>query len=194
MERVVTRTLQEFNGLDILVANAGIISYGRAWELTDEQWQSVIDINLTGIWQACKAVIPHMISRRYGKIVCTSSVFGLKGGANLAHYVAAKHGVIGLVRALATELAEYSINVNAICPTAMDTAIVHNQATYDLFAGGPAGTRENLVQIMNQMNLFPDRDLIDPTYSAEAMLWLVSDAARHITGHALPIDAGFLLR
>lgn len=194
MEQAVAATLDEFRRLDILVANAGIISYGRAWELTDEQWQAAIDVDLTGVWHSCKAVIPHMIAQRYGKIVCTSSVYGLQGGSNLAHYVAAKHGVIGLVRALAIDLAEYGINVNAICPTSMDTPIVNNQATYDLFAGGPNGTRENLIRIMNQMNLFPDRDLIDPQYAAEAVVWLVSDAARHITGHALPIDAGFLLR
>ena len=116
--------------------------------------------------------------------------------ANLAHYVAAKHGVLGLVKTLAIELAPYNINVNAICPTSVDTAMLSNQALYDVFAGGPGplATHEHMLELMNQLNLFPDRGLLPPEDISSVVLWLASDEARHLTGCALPIDAGYLTR
>src|SRR6266700_7902935 len=99
-----------------------------------------------------------MLSRRSGKIICISSTVGLKGMANLAHYVAAKHGVLGLVKTLAIELAPYNINVNAVCPTTVDTGIINSQAFFDYFAGGPGSnaTRDYVLSRMNAMNLLPD--------------------------------------
>ncbi len=116
--------------------------------------------------------------------------------ANLAHYVAAKHGVIGLVKTLAIELAPYNINVNAVCPTSVDTAMCRNQALYDVFAGGPGpqATHEHMLTLMNALNLFTDRNLLEPEAVSAAVMWLASDEARHITGSALPVDAGYLTR
>ena len=136
MQGVVERVVEEFGRVDILLANAGIESFGKAWELTDEQWDEMIGVNLTGVWQSCKFVVPHMIERRRGVILMTSSIAGLKGLANEAHYCAAKHGVVGLMRSLAIELAPYNVRVNAIHPSSVDTPIIKNQAMYTLFSGG----------------------------------------------------------
>jgi len=194
MERVRDATLTAFGRIDILVANAGVYSFGPSWELSEAQWDETVDTCLKGIWSACRAVIPHMIEQRAGKIICIASTAAQKGLPNLAHYTAAKHGVLGLVRALAIELAPYNINVNAVLPTGIDTMMCNNQAIYDLFHGGPGGTREEMVRLMNTMNLFADRDLLPPEAVSAAVLWLASDEAQHITGHALPVDAGFLTR
>ncbi|HEV7235286.1 MAG TPA: SDR family oxidoreductase, partial [Ktedonobacteraceae bacterium] len=107
-----------------------------------------------------------------------------------------KHGVLGLVKTLAIELAPYNVNVNAVCPTSIDTAMCRNQALYDIFAGGPGlqATEEHMLALMNQLNLFPDRNLLPPEAVSAAVLWLASNEARHITGCALPVDAGYLTR
>src|SRR5690348_11463721 len=164
MQVLVEQAQRELGPIDILVANAGVYSFAPSWELTEEQWDETVNIDLKGVWITCKVCIPQMLSRRSGKIICISSTAGLKGMANLAHYVAAKHGVLGLVKTLAIELAQYNINVNAICPTSVDTAMLRNQALYDVFAGGPGplATHAHMLELMNQLNLFPDRGLLLP--------------------------------
>jgi len=196
MQALVEQAQQKFGSIYILVANAGIYSFASSWELTEEQWDETVNVDLKGVWISCKVCIPQMLSRHSGKIICISSTAGLKGMANLAHYVAAKHGVIGLVKTLAIELAPYNINVNAVCPTSVDTAMLSNQALYDVFAGGPGplATHEHMLDLMNQLNLFPDRDLLAPEEISSVVLWLASDEARHLTGCALPVDAGYLTR
>ena len=123
--------------LDIVSANAGIFSLAPTAEMTEEQWGQMIDINLSGVWRTCKATIPHLIDGgRGGSIIITSSVAGLRGAPNFAHYVSAKHGVVGLMRTLAVELAPQSIRVNSIHPTTVDTPMVQNDALYELFMPG----------------------------------------------------------
>jgi len=196
MQALVGQAQQGLGPIDILVANAGIYSFAPSWELTEEQWDETVNVDLKGVWISCKVCIPHMLSRRSGKIICISSTAGFKGMANLAHYVAAKHGVLGLVKTLAIELAPYNINVNAVCPTSVDTAMLSNQALYDVFAGGPGplATHEHMLELMNQLNLFPDRGLLSSEDISSVVLWLASDEARHLTGCALPVDAGYLTR
>ena len=196
MSALAERAQRELGPIDILVANAGLYSFAPSWELTEEQWDETVNVDLKGVWITCKVYIPQMLSRRSGKIICISSTAGLKGMAHLAHYVAAKHGVLGLVKTLAIELAPYNINVNAVCPTSVDTAMCRNQALYDAFAGGPGplATYEHMLELMNQLNLFPDRNLLPPEAISAAVLWLASDEARHLTGCALPVDAGYLTR
>lgn len=196
MQALAERAQQELGPIDIVIANAGVYSFAPSWELTEEQWDETVNVDLKGVWITCKVCIPQMLSRRSGKIICISSTAGLKGMANLAHYVAAKHGVLGLVKALAIELAPYNINVNAICPTSVDTAMCRNQPLYDVFAGGsgPLATHEHMLDLMNQLNLFPDRNLLPPEAISAVVLWLASDEARHLTGCALPVDAGYLTR
>jgi len=196
MQALAERAQRELGSIDIVIANAGVYSFAPSWELTEEQWDETVNVDLKGVWVTCKVCIPQMLSRRSGKIICISSTAGLKGMANLAHYVAAKHGVLGLVKTLAIELAPYNINVNAICPTSVDTAMCRNQALYDVFAGGsgPLATHEHMLDLMNQLNLFPDRNLLPPEVISAVVLWLASEEARHLTGCALPVDAGYLTR
>jgi (+)-trans-carveol dehydrogenase len=196
MQQLADRARSELGLIDIVVANAGLYSFAPSWELTEQQWDETVDVCLKGVWITCKVCIPQMLPGRQGKIICISSTAGQKGMTNLAHYVAAKHGVLGFMKTLAMELAPYDINVNAICPTSVDTMMCRNQALYDLFAGapGPQATQEHMLALMNQLNLFSDRNLLPPEAISAAVLWLASDEARHITGTALAVDAGYLTR
>lgn len=196
MQGLTERAQRELGPIDIVVANAGLYSFALSWEMSEEQWDETVNVDLKGVWITCKVCIPQMLPRRAGKIICIASTAGAKGMANLAHYVAAKHGVIGLVKTLAIELALYNINVNAVCPTSVDTMMCRNQALYDIFAGGPGpqATYEHMLELMNSLNLFPDRNLLPPEAVSAAVLWLASDEARHLTGCALPVDAGYLTR
>ena len=196
MRAVAERAMSEFGRIDILCGNAGISSsYGNAWEITDEQWDETIAVNLTGVWQSCKAVIPHMISGgNGGAIIITSSAAGLKGFANSAHYVATKHGVVGLMRTLAIELAPHSIRVNSIHPTVVDTPMVMNDLIFSLFSGGKAGaTLEDAKPAMDAMNLLPI-PWVEAQDISNAVLFLASDEARYVTGVTLSVDAGFNIK
>ncbi len=191
----VQRGLSEFGHIDIVAANAGIVSYAPSWELTEEQWDDMLAVNLKGVWLTTKAVIPHMIERgQGGSIILTSSTAGLKGFANLAHYTSAKHGVVGLMRTLANELAPYNIRVNTVNPTSVNTDMIHNTATYTLFTGGnPNATRDDVSPAFQAMNLLPI-PWVEPRDISNAVAWLASDAARYVTGVTLPVDAGFMVK
>lgn len=178
-----------FGRVDIVAANAGILSLAPAtWELTDEQWQQMIDVNLTGVWQTCKAFVPPMISAGHGgSIVLTSSIAGLKGVAGCTHYTAAKHGVVGLMRTLAWELAPHGIRVNTIHPTGVDSPMSNN----DFFA---RWLKENPVLGDAMRGNLIDVDALPAQDISNAMLWLASDEARYVTGVTLPVDAGFMIK
>jgi (+)-trans-carveol dehydrogenase len=196
MQKLADITLSQIGPIDITVANAGLYSFGPTWELTEEQWDESLAVALKGVWISCKVVIPHMLPRRRGKIMCIGSTGSFKGLPGLGHYVAAKHGVIGLVKTLAIELAPYNVNVNAVCPTTVDTNMINNQAFYEYFAGGPGpcANRDYVITRMNEMNIFADRGMLAPEDISAVVLWLASEEAWHITGCALPVDAGFLTR
>jgi SDR family mycofactocin-dependent oxidoreductase len=183
--------------LDIVSANAGIASYGRADELPEQTWQDMIDTNLTGAWHAAKAAIPHLkAGGRGGSIILTSSTAGLKGMENLAHYVSAKHGVVGLMRTLALELAPDMIRVNSVHPTSVNTDMIQNAPTYALFAPDleeKDRTRERLTQRFQATNALPI-PWVEPGDISNAVLWLASDESRYVTGVTLPVDAGFLVK
>ena len=181
--------------LDIVSANAGITSYGRAQELPEQTWQDVIDVNLTGEWHAAKAAIPHLrAAGRSGSIILTSSDLGLKAAANQAHYVAANHGVIGLMRTLALELAADFIRVNALAPTAVDTPMVMNSATYRLLRPDLENpTADDLAGPAAALNALPI-PWVEPADISNAVLFLASDEARYVTGVALPVDAGIVIK
>ena len=185
----------EFGRLDIVVANAGIVSYATAAVLAESAWADVIDTNLTGAWHTVKAAIPHMTAGgRGGSIVLTSSVAGLRGYQNMAHYTAAKHGLVGLMRALALELAPQMIRVNTIHPGTVDTEMVQNGATYRLFGPDLTNpTRDDVAKRFESLNALPV-PWIDVADTSDAMAFLVSDEARYITGTTLPVDAGTLLK
>jgi len=183
--------------LDIVSANAGIFSFGRAEELAEQTWRDMIDVNLTGEWHAAKAAISHLrAGGRGGSIILTSSLAGLKGQQNLAHYVAAKHGLVGLMRTLALELAPDFIRVNSVHPTTVDTDMVQNAATYALFAPDlPEGqrTKETLTSRFQALNVLPI-PWVEPADISNAVLWLASDESRYVTGITLPVDAGAAIK
>jgi len=182
--------------LDIVSANAGIFSFGTLEELDDQTWQDMIDVNLTGVWHAAKAAIPHLRASGGGSMILTSSTAGLKALPNLGHYNAAKHGVVGLMRTLAMELAPDMIRVNSVHPTSVDTDMVQNAATYELFAPDlpeAQRTREVLRPRFQALNALPI-PWVEPVDISNAVLWLASDESRYVTGVTLPIDAGSLVK
>lgn len=193
LEAVVDEGISTFGRLDIVSANAGITSYGQAHELSEEQWEAVLGVNVTGVWKTCRAVIPPMIEAgNGGSIILTSSTAGLTGLANTAHYTAAKHGVVGLMRTLASELAPHMIRVNSVHPTTVATDMILNESTYRLFRPDlehPA--LEDVEPVSKSLNMLPI-PWIEPRDVSNAVLWLASDEARYVTGVALPIDAGAL--
>jgi (+)-trans-carveol dehydrogenase len=187
----VDAIVERFDHLDIIVANAGIFTWGRLWELTEQQWDETMDVNLKGTWVTLKAGVPHLIARGWGRVICVSSTAGLRGCANMAHYAASKHGVLGLVRSLAVELGSCSVTVNAVCPSRMKTAMVTYREYYEAFAG-PGATEETLDRVSRREQVLPV-DAVPVGAVSDAVLWLASDAAQYVTGAALPVDAGELL-
>lgn len=193
LDRLVADGVSEFGRLDIVVANAGIVSAAPAHELTDELWDAVIDINLTGVFKTARATIPTLLEQGDGgSIILTSSVAGLIGYPNLCHYVAAKHGVTGLMRTLAVELAPAGIRVNSVHPSMVDTPMVDNDPVRKLFMGGVDATRAEAEQGFKQMNAIPI-PWVEAVDISNAVLWLASDEARYVTGTTQVIDAGTML-
>jgi (+)-trans-carveol dehydrogenase len=195
LKQALDNAVAQLGRLDIVSANAGIVSYGRAEELAEQTWQDVIDTDLTGEWHAAKAAIPHLrAGGPGGSIILTSSDAGLKASQNLAHYVAAKHGVIGLMRTLALELAPDFIRVNALAPTTVDTPMSHNEATYRLFRPDLENpTADDMAGPATALNVLPI-PWVEPVDISNALVFLVSDEARYITGVALPVDAGAAIK
>jgi SDR family mycofactocin-dependent oxidoreductase len=197
LKRAVDEGVAELGRLDIVLANAGIASFAPVGDLTDELWDDMIDINLTGVFKTVRAALPHLRAHGAGgAIVITSSTAGLKGMANLAHYVSAKHGVVGLMKTLANELAPEMIRVNSVHPTSVDTDMIHNESIYGLFVPDrPASevTRDDVGEIFQALNALPIR-WVDPVDISNAVLFLVSDDARYVTGVQLPVDAGSVIK
>ena len=176
--------------LDIVCANAGIVGAGGLWELTELQWQEMIDINLTGVWKTTKAAIPSMIEHgNGGSVILTSSDAGLAAFANLGHYVAAKHGVVALMQALAVELAPHKIRCNSVHPATVDTPMLANPAGHQLSTGIEGADRAFAEQNMVGRNAFK-KPWVEAIDISNAVLWLASDEARHVTGTTQVVDAG----
>ncbi|WP_327099089.1 mycofactocin-coupled SDR family oxidoreductase [Nocardia vinacea] len=196
MKAVVDEGVARFGRLDIVVANAGLGSEGKRLDrMSEKVWRDMIDVNLTGVWLTAKAGIPHLVAGgRGGSIVITSSSGGLRAHPNIGHYIAAKHGVIGVMRTLAIELGDKSIRVNAICPTQVSTPLLLNDETFRMFRPDLENpTKEDFAPASQTMHVLPT-PWVDAEDIANAALFLVSDEARFITGVALPVDAGMLLK
>lgn len=185
--------VERFGRIDILVAAAGIDSWNNAWEITDEQWDAMLDVNLKGVWQAAKSVAPHMIRQRSGSIVFIGSALSHRANAKFAHYTAAKHGVLGLTRAFGLELAPYMVRVNQVDPTVVYTAMITNQEYRDGEMGHPGATEEEVIARYLRWNTLPV-PWIEAVDVANAVLFLASDEARYITGLPLLVDLGAMLK
>jgi SDR family mycofactocin-dependent oxidoreductase len=197
LKAAVDEGVAQLGRLDIVLANAGIASFAPVEDLDDATWDDMIDINLTGVFKTVRAALPHLrAGGNGGAIVLTSSTAGIMGLPNLAHYVAAKHGVVGLMKVLALELAPEMIRVNSVHPTSVDTDMIHNEQTYGTFRPDkPAGevTRDDVGEAFQSLNALPIR-WVDPVDISNAILFLVSDDARYVTGVQLPVDAGSVIK
>ena len=175
VDTAVTATVEAFGSVDILVANAGICTSAAFADISDDQWDEMIATNLTGVFHTMRAVVPHMIARRWGRIVATSSMAGRGGNPNLAHYSASKFGVIGLVKSLALELVDHGITVNALCPTTVNTPMIHHAANYRLFCPELAApTRADVVERFARLNPL-HVPWVEPEVVARELLHLVTD-------------------
>jgi SDR family mycofactocin-dependent oxidoreductase len=191
VQAATDRGADRFGGLDVLCATAGITSRAMALDMGEQAWRTMLDINLTGVWHTCRAGAPHLIARGSGAMVLTNSIAGLRGLIGVAHYTAAKHGVVGLMRSLAHELAPYNVRVNCVHPTNVDTPLIQNDAVSSAFRPDldRPPTRAEFAEAARGMNLLAV-PWVEPVDVANATLFLVSDEARYITAVTLPVDAG----
>ena len=191
VQRFVDTTLAEFGRIDIAVANAGISSAGVAIDvMTTDEWNDMIGTDLTGVFHTIRTVAPPMKHQGFGRIVATSSMLGRQGCGYMAHYCAAKWGVIGLVKSAAIELAPFGINVNAVAPGNIRTPMVVNDAMVRTLSGGnPDATFDDVLPILDALHVQPT-PLLEPEEVTNAVLFLCSDDARSMTGAVLDVSAG----
>ncbi|MCB0994314.1 MAG: mycofactocin-coupled SDR family oxidoreductase [Acidimicrobiales bacterium] len=190
MHSFVDRAFDELGHVDIVICNAGMTAFSPVWETSYELWDETIDVCMHGVWNTVRPIMPKMIEQGTGgSILITSSNAGLTPIPNVAPYVVAKHGITGLMKVLAVELAPFSIRVNAVHPCGVATDLVLNQPGLDLFAGKDGATFEDAEPGMKSLNLL-DVALIQPEDVTEAMLFLASDSSRYMTGSSLVVDAG----
>jgi (+)-trans-carveol dehydrogenase len=190
MRTATQLALDTFGQIDIVVANAGIWSPGAVWEMTDQTWQDMIDINLTGVFNTVRFAIPHMIERKSGSLVLISSTCGVKPLGWMPHYNAAKHGVMGLTKSLALDLGPYFVRANAVLPSTVNTPLIHNEPSYKIYRPDLENpTREEAMAGFYAHNAIP-LPYVEPEDVSEAVLFLASDASRYITGLGLTVDLG----
>ncbi|AFC56001.1 mycofactocin-coupled SDR family oxidoreductase [Mycobacterium paraintracellulare] len=187
LRELVADGMEQFGRLDIVVANAGVLSWGRVWELTDEQWDAVIGFNLTGTWRTLRATVPAMIEAgNGGSIVVVSSSAGLKATPGNGHYSASKHGLTALTNTLAIELGEYGIRVNSIHPYSVETPMIEPEAMMEIFGRHPSFVH-SFPPMPVQPNGFMTADEV-----ADVVAWLAGAGSGTLTGTQIPVDKGAL--
>ena len=196
LKAAVDSGVEQLGRLDIIVANAGIGNGGQTLDKTSEaDWTAMIDINLSGVWKTVKAGVPHLLAGgRGGSIILTSSVGGLKAYPHCGHYVAAKHGVVGLMRTFAVELGAQNIRVNSVHPTNVNTPLFMNDDTMKLFRPDLENPGPDDMKVVGQLMHTLPIGWVEPEDIANAVLFLASDEARYITGVTLPVDGGSCLK
>jgi (+)-trans-carveol dehydrogenase len=196
LKAAVDTGVEQLGRLDIIVANAGIGNGGATLDKTSERdWTDMIDINLGGVWKTVKAGVPHLLAGgRGGSIILTSSVGGLKAYPHTGHYVAAKPGVVGLMRTFAVELGAQNIRVNSVHPTNVNTPLFMNEGTMKLFRPDLENPGPDDMKVVGQLMHTLPIGWVEPEDISNAVLFLASDEARYITGVTLPIDGGSCLK
>jgi NAD(P)-dependent dehydrogenase (short-subunit alcohol dehydrogenase family) len=186
VEAMIARVVEEYGRLDILINNAGVHAGAKAWDMTEAQWDVVVDVDLKAPFLCSKHAARHMIARDGGgRIITISSSSGLVGIPDQVSYQSAKHGVLGQIKTLALELAPYGVTVNAICPTVVQSPMLEH-----LVKTGKAYFQE-VARLCGSSTIFPGIENLEPRDVTHAVQWLASDAARYVTGIALPVDGGF---
>lgn len=180
--------IAELGQIHILIPNAGIFTFGTLTEMSEDMFNDMIDTNLRGCWHAVKAVVPHMAEHGYGRVVVIGSSASLIGYPNVGHYTAAKHGVLGLTKALAVEQAVNGITVNCVCPTGVHTTMLENEAAWAL-VNPDNPTRDGAMENFQAMNAIP-RPWLEPEDVTNLVLFLASDDSRYMTGGEVKIDMG----
>jgi (+)-trans-carveol dehydrogenase len=182
------RAVAELGQVDIAIPNAGIFTFGLAHELSAETFGDMIDINLKGVWHTCKAVLPQMIERRYGRIVAIGSAASVRGFPNCAHYTAAKHAIVGLVKSMATEQGANGITVNIVCPAGVGTPMIRNEEFYS-FASPDNPTEDAVKDALTGLSAIP-KPWLEPEEVSRVVLFLASDDAENMTGSVVMVDMG----
>jgi SDR family mycofactocin-dependent oxidoreductase len=196
VKAAVDSGVEQLGRLDIIVANAGIGNGGQTLDLTSEaDWNDMIDVNLSGVWKTVKAAVPHLISGgRGGSIILTSSVGGLKAYPHTGHYIAAKHGVVGLMRTFAVVLGHQSIRVNSVHPTNVNTPLFMNEGTMKLFRPDLENPGPDDMAVVAQMMHVLPIGWVEPVDISNAVLFLASDESRFVTGLPMTVDGGSMLK
>lgn len=193
LDEAVAEGLRQFGKIDVVCANAGIASFAPFWEMTDQMWDEMIGINLTGVWRTAKAVAPSMIQRQSGSMILTSSVCGREPLADYCHYTAAKHGVLGLAKSFALELGQYNIRVNSLLPGPVDTILNDNPVTRDFLAGHAGANSEEMHAAIRHWTALRGRGALPLSATVNAALWLASDESEHIHALEMVVDAGHMI-
>lgn len=196
VKAAVDNGVEQLGRLDIICANAGIGNGGQTLDHTSEEdWTDMIDVNLSGVWKSVKAAVPHLISQGHGgSIILTSSVGGLKPYPHTGHYIAAKHGVVGLMRTFAVELGHHSIRVNSVHPTNVNTPLFMNEGTMKLFRPDLESPGPDDMKVVAQMMHVLPVGWVEPVDISNAVLFLASDESRYVTGLPMTVDAGSMLK
>jgi SDR family mycofactocin-dependent oxidoreductase len=193
-QQVVADGIEQFGRLDIVVANAGILSWGRMFEMSEEQWDSVIDVNLNGTWRTIRAAVPAMIEAgNGGSIIIVSSSAGTKATPGNGHYSASKHGLVAITNALAIEVGEFGIRVNSIHPYSIDTPMVEPDAMMEIFSKYPAflhSFKPMPYQPVNHDGKKGLKEFMTPEEVTDVVLWLAGDGSATISGSQIAVDRG----
>ena len=194
LQKVVADGVEQFGRLDIVVANAGVLSWGRMFEMSEEQWDTVIDVNLNGTWQTIRAAVPAMIEAgNGGSIIIVSSSAGLKATPGNGHYSASKHGLVALTNALAIEVGEFGIRVNSIHPYSIETPMVEKKAMIDLFTKYPSYVHSFSPMPYQPVNHQGKKGLMEfmlPEEVSDVVAWLAGDGSATISGSQIAVDRG----
>ncbi|BCI51813.1 NAD-dependent oxidoreductase [Mycolicibacterium litorale] len=196
LQQVVADGVEQFGRLDILVANAGVLSWGRLWEMSEDQWNAVIDVNLNGTWKTIRAVVPAMIEAgNGGSIIIVSSSAGLKATPGNGHYAASKHGLTALTNGLALEAGEYGIRVNSIHPYSIDTPMIERDAMMEIFAKHPSYLHSFAPMPLHRVDKDGKKGLqefMTAEEVADVVAWLAGDGSATLSGSQIAVDRGVM--
>ena len=194
LQQVVADAVEQFGRLDVVVANAGVLSWGRMFEMSEEQWDSVIDVNLNGTWRTIRAAVPAMIEAgNGGSIIVVSSSAGIKATPGNSHYAASKHGLVAITNSLALEVGEFGIRVNSIHPYSIGTPMVEPEAMMEIFGKYPSYIHSFSPMPFHPVNHQGKKGLQEFMTAEEVsdvVAWLAGDGSKTISGSQIAVDRG----
>ncbi len=193
-QQVIADGIEQFGRLDVVVANAGVLSWGRMFEMTEEQWDTVVDVNLNGTWRTVRAAVPAMIDAgNGGSIIIVSSSAGLKATPGNSHYAASKHGLVAITNSLALEVGEFGIRVNSIHPYSIDTPMVEPEAMMEIFGKYPTFIHSFSPMPFRPVNHDGKKGLqefMTPQEVSDVVAWLAGDGSSTVSGSQIAVDRG----